>query len=183
MSGNCSHDESKLSAANRPRTAACWSALLVLTAAVGVYLAGVAALGILRGGSVENHFSLWVFLLPIVFGGLVCLAGLFVATRQWLPDRGAHDRRRRSVWGLVALLIVVVFASGTVLLRDGRDLQIEHSTWRPILYALHVAAPVLILGIALLFRGAFFSAPSRSLPKYAGWTLIGILVMVGMYWN
>ena len=101
--------------------------------------------------------------LPIVFGAIIALGGIFLVADAWLPDRNVRveERRRRERTerhrGGEAVIGLGILALGAAII--GRD------AWRGSLYAVGVGGALLMVG-ALMNRAYLreqldFRGPAR----------------------
>ncbi|MEW6746730.1 MAG: multiheme c-type cytochrome [Planctomycetota bacterium] len=123
-------------------------ALAALLAVNAVYLASVTFLGWATGSSYENWFYLTMFLMHLALGLLLVAPVLVFAV---LHMRATFRRKnRRAVRAGLALFgtVLLLLASGIVLMRLEGIIVVKNPTVRSIAYWAHVLTP---LGAAWLF--------------------------------
>jgi tetratricopeptide (TPR) repeat protein len=162
--------------------------LFLLAALLGLnsaYLAGVTALEWCsrRWGSgltYQTYFSLWMFVLHIVLGGLLVIPFLAFA----IPHlrRGAASRNRRAVRVGYALFAAgcLVLVTGFLLIRFG-GLELKQPILRSGVYWLHVAAPVVAVWLYGLHRLVGPPIRWKTGLTYGGLTVAVVAIGVGLH--
>jgi hypothetical protein len=164
------------------------NALFVLAALLGLnsaYLAGVTAVEWFsrRWGSglaYQTYFSLWMFLLHIVLGGLLVVPFLAFA----IPHlrRGAESRNRRAVQVGYALFATgcLILVTGFLLIRFG-GVELKQPILRSGVYWLHVAAPFAAVWLYGLHRLVGPRIRWRTGLRYGGLTVVVLAMGVGLH--
>jgi tetratricopeptide (TPR) repeat protein len=130
-------------------------AAVALLGATSVYLLAIRLLNWSLARTYTNQFTLWMFLVHVLGGVLILLPFVFFGSVHYFGAR--HRKNRPAVRLGVALFAVglVVCATGVALIQVEQLPQLPTGTvGRLVVYLLHVAAPVLAVGLYVLHRRA-----------------------------
>jgi tetratricopeptide (TPR) repeat protein/uncharacterized membrane protein len=157
-------------------------AAVAVLGATGVYLLSITCLEKLRGLTVTNQFTLWMFIVHVLLGVVLIVPFLIFGFTHLASAR--HRRNRVAVRLGIALFSISIVAglTGLALIQLEKLPQLPTGTMaRTVVYLLHLVTPVVAVGLYVLHRRA---GPEIQWKWGAAWGLgvvSFVLVMAAMH--